>query len=73
MRGGENFFFFTSLGVCAFYGCSALKSITIPEPVQLQAIGLEAFVSCTALETITLPASVQTIGKAAFCSFDLFF
>ena len=47
-----------------FCKCEALKSITIPEPVQ--AISENAFYGCTALESVTIPASVQTIGYYAF-------
>ena len=50
--------------VWAFWECQALKTISIPEPVQ--AIGGAAFIRCSALETITLSASVQTIGVIAF-------
>lgn len=48
----------------AFYMCTALKTISIPEPVE--AIGWYAFAGCSALESITLPACVQTMGNGAF-------
>ena len=54
----------TIIGYDAFNGCSALKSITIPEGVTT--IGMSAFSGCSALESITIPEGVTTIGNAAF-------
>lgn len=48
----------------AFYNCSALKSITLPETVT--SIGNEAFYGCTSLERINLPNSIKSIGSGAF-------
>ena len=48
----------------AFYDCSSLTSITIPEGVTT--IGAEAFDGCTKLTSITIPEGVTTIGTEAF-------
>ena len=54
----------TSIGNCAFYGCSGLISITIPEGVT--SIGNVAFALCSGLSSITIPNSVTSIGSRAF-------
>ena len=43
----------TSIGKDAFYGCTGLTSITIPDSVT--SIGYEAFSGCSSLESITIP------------------
>jgi len=50
----------TSIGACAFYGCSSLKSVTIPE--SMASIGSYAFYGCSSLETVIIPESVASIG-----------
>ena len=54
----------TEIGEKAFRGCYAIKSIKLPETLEI--IGDEAFSSCDGLSTITIPNSVETIGKRAF-------
>ncbi len=54
----------TGIGYEAFYGCSDLKSITIPNSVT--SIGSFAFEYCSSLENITIPDSVASIGIDAF-------
>ena len=46
----------TSIGERAFYNCSKLASITLPEGVT--SIGIYAFRDCTRLTAITIPSSV---------------
>ena len=54
----------TSIGDYAFYLCSALKSITIPESVT--SIQRWSFASCEELTAITIPETVTSIGLGAF-------
>ena len=54
----------TSIGEEAFYGCSGLKRITIPDSVT--SIGKSAFSSCSSLTSINIPDSVTSIGNSAF-------
>ena len=42
----------TSIGSCAFYGCSSLTSVTIPNNVT--SIGSYAFYGCSALTSVTI-------------------
>lgn len=50
----------------AFYGCSLLANIIIPNSVI--SIGNYAFNDCTSLTNITIPNSVTSIGDSAFRS-----
>ena len=54
----------TSIGGSAFWGCSSLASITIPEGVT--SIGQYAFYQCSSLTSITIPEGVTSIGTYAF-------
>ena len=54
----------TSIGREAFYSCSGLTSITIPNSVTL--IGDYAFYRCSGLTSITIPNSVTSIDGYAF-------
>ena len=54
----------TTIGECAFSGCSSLASISLPEG--LTTIGKRAFMGCSYLASISLPEGLTTIGKAAF-------
>ena len=54
----------TSIGYQAFYNCTGLTSVSIPEGVT--SIGDYAFYNCTGLTSVTIPNSVLTIGNRAF-------
>ena len=54
----------TAIGDYAFYRCSGLTSITIPDCVT--AIGVGAFEACSNLANVTIPNSVTAIGDYAF-------
>ena len=54
----------TSIGSAAFYDCTGLTSITIPNSVTT--IGSNAFYGCTGLTSVTIPNSVTSIGNFAF-------
>ena len=53
-----------SIGNNAFWDCSSLTSIKLPNSVK--SIGKQAFYNCTSLTSITLPNSVKSIGDYAF-------
>lgn len=52
----------TSIGACAFWGCSALQSVTTPSTIQT--IGFAAFADCASLENVTIKAG--HVGESAF-------
>ena len=54
----------TSIGYSAFYYCSGLTSIEIPNSVT--SIGNSAFSGCTGLTSIEIPNSVTSIGNFVF-------
>ena len=54
----------TDIGSRAFYGCSSLQTVNIPNSVTT--IGEYAFYGCSSLQTVNIPNSVTTIGTYAF-------
>ena len=53
-----------SIGNYAFFDCTGLTSIEIPNSVTR--IGNQAFYGCTGLTSVTIPNSVTSIGNQAF-------
>ena len=53
-----------SIGNSAFYCCTGLTSVTIPDNVT--SIGEYAFYGCTSLTSVTIPDSVTSIGGGVF-------
>ena len=54
----------TSIGKDAFFHCTGLTSVTIPDSVT--SIGYSAFDGCTGLTSVTIGGSVTSIGSYAF-------
>ena len=54
------------IGERAFFGCSNLKEIVIPNDIGITEIKNETFNSCISLKGIDLPDKIVYIGKAAF-------
>ena len=54
----------TGIGENAFYGCSFLTSVSIPDTVTV--IGDYAFYGCVSLASISIPYSIESIGSSAF-------
>ena len=61
---GGTIYAVTSIGQVAFYGCSGLTAVTIPNSVT--SIGGSAFYGCSGLTSLTIPNSVTSIGYGAF-------
>ena len=60
----------TRIGEMAFFSCSSLTSVTIPEGVT--SIGDDAFFCCGSLTSVTIPKSVTSIGDSVFsCCYGL--
>ena len=56
----------TGIGEKAFYNCSGLTSVTIPDGVT--SVGTYAFCICSGLKSLVLPDSVESVGSYAFHS-----
>ena len=61
----ENAAHLTNIGADAFYGCTGLKTVTIPD--NIAQLGFGAFQDCTSLESVTLGSGLTKIGEQAFC------
>ena len=60
----DNTYPVTSIADSAFYYCTSLTSVTIPNSVT--SIGKNAFYDCRGLTSISIPNSVTSIGSDAF-------
>ena len=60
----NNIYRVTSIGEKAFWGCSGITSLTLPDSVT--SIGDSAFRGCSGITSLTIPASVTSIGDWAF-------
>ena len=56
----------TSIGYCAFFGCSGLTSVSLSSCTSLTSIGGGAFSGCSGLTSVSFPASLTSIGSEAF-------
>ncbi len=56
----------TEIGEDAFYHCTAMKSVTVPEGIS--ELKSAVFGNCTALEKVNLPSTLDIIGDSAFYS-----
>ena len=54
----------TSLGDDCFYGCSSLKSISLPDGIT--SLGECCFVDCSSLTSVDLPSSITSLGDNVF-------
>ena len=54
----------TSIGEYAFYGCSSVTQISMPD--EITSIGDHAFDSCSLITSFTIPAAVTFIGPDSF-------
>ena len=70
VNGGDEYFVrgdYTSndqIGDYAFYNCSGLTSLTLPDGIT--SIDIRAFYGCSGLTSLTLPAGITSINYAAF-------
>ena len=55
-----------SIGSNAFYNCTGLTDVTIPDGVE--SIGMQAFLGCDSLTEVTIPSSVTVLGATVFRS-----
>ena len=60
----DRYYIVDEIGISAFYGCTALTSVSIPNSVTT--ISSSAFYGCTALTSVSIPNSVTTISNSAF-------
>ena len=54
----------TAIADYAFYGCSGITGLTIPQGVKT--IGKQAFANCSSMTSISIPKSVTSIGELSF-------
>jgi hypothetical protein len=54
----------TAVGRLAFYNCTGLTSVTLPNTVTL--LDYAAFYNCTSLTSVNIPSSVTTLGEFCF-------
>ncbi|MGN0369361.1 MAG: leucine-rich repeat protein [Butyrivibrio sp.] len=60
----------TSIGKAAFYDCTSLTSVELPDNSNFTSIEEDVFNGCKALSSITIPDSITSIGINAFAYCD---
>ena len=61
---GKDYTHNDKIGSFAFYNCSRLTSLTLPDGIT--EIGEAAFYDCSGLTSLNLPAGITSIGSSAF-------
>ena len=56
----------TTIGERAFYGCTNLKSVILPENDNFTALGSQTFLNCTSLVECVVPGSVTLMAEEVF-------
>ena len=64
VQSGGTMYTVTNIGACAFYNCSGINNLIIPNSVTT--IGSNAFCGCTSIDSLCLGNGITTISDHAF-------